>query len=162
MRSSKGAGAAFSNGTRRDGSKMAAGTLEFMSALRTGPRAPGRACKPSLFVLRAAKSFEVLSVRVRSSGNSEATTPHNRMESSDQTRSFRVLVRANTILQPLEQVIRLLRIRINGKNRDSNQLSSGIETDDCGGERVGYPSICLPRRLHTFADFLRIDLGVLR
>src|SRR5579864_3577995 len=141
---------------------MAAGTLEFMSALRTGPRAPGRACKPSLFELRAAKSFEVLSVRVRSSGNSEATTPHNRMESSDQTRSFRVLVRANTILQPLEQVIRLLRIRINGKNRDSNQLSSGIETDDCGGERVGYPSICLPRRLHTFADFLRIDLGVLR
>ena len=29
------------------------------------------------------------------------------------------------------------------------------------GERIGYPSICLPR-LHTFADFLRIDLGVLR
>ena len=29
------------------------------------------------------------------------------------------------------------------------------------GERVGYPSICLPR-LYTFADFLRIDLGVLR
>jgi hypothetical protein len=111
---------------------MAAGTLEFMSAIRTGPRAPGRARKPSVSVLRAAKSFEVLSVRVRSSGNSEATTPHNRMDSSDQTRSFRVLFRANTILQPLEQVIRLPRIRINGKNRDSNHLSSGIETDDCG------------------------------
>src|SRR5580692_6999465 len=120
---------------------MAAGTLEFMSAIRTGPRAPGRARKPSVSVLRAAKSFEVLSVRVRSSGNSEATTPHNRMDSSDQTRSFRVLFRANTILQPLEQVIRLPRIRINGKNRDSNHLSSGIETDDCG-RQSRLPLVC--------------------
>jgi|SRR5580704_6758254 hypothetical protein len=93
---------------------MAAGTLEFISAIRTGPRASGRAPKPSVFVLRSVKSFAVLSVRDRSSGNSEATIPHNRSETSDATRIFRILVRANTVLQPMDHLIYLLRIRING------------------------------------------------
>jgi hypothetical protein len=36
IRSSEGTDAAFSNGIKRDSSKMAAGTLEFRSAIRTG------------------------------------------------------------------------------------------------------------------------------
>ena len=116
MKSSEGIGAAFSNGIRGECSKVVAGTLEFMSAIRTGPRASGRACKPSVFVLPTVKSFAVLSVRDKSSGNSEATILHNRMESSDAARIFRILVRASIILQLMEQVIRLFRI-INNGNR---------------------------------------------
>ena len=86
------------------------GPPEFISQSRKGVSA--RARKPSVIVLWTVKSFEVLSVRVRSSGNSEATIPHNRRATKEVTRIFRTVVRA-TILQPL-QLIYLIRIIIKG------------------------------------------------
>lgn len=127
MRSSEGTGAAFSKGIKRDSSKMAAGTLEFRPAIRTGGRTAARACKPSVLVLRTVKSFTVLSVRERSSGNSEATMPHNRRQTSDATRIFRILVLASIDFQRLHQVIRLSPIIIN-----VNRLLDEPTSRSCG------------------------------
>ncbi len=77
MKWSNGANSIFSGETARLKSESCVGLLNFMVAFRTF-LAPSRTGATSGFALRIVKSFAVLSVRERSSGNSEAKIPHNR------------------------------------------------------------------------------------
>ena len=86
---------------------MNPGWLESISAIRKGPPAAGRIRETTVFALRIVKSFAVLSVRDRSSGNSEETMPSNTTKTSIGTSIFPILIRGDAILQPLGEVIHL-------------------------------------------------------
>jgi len=77
MKSSKGGNAAFSNGFKCEKREVGAEMLTSISGIRTCRLASGNARKTTIFALLTVKSFAVLSVRDRNSGNSAATTPHN-------------------------------------------------------------------------------------
>jgi hypothetical protein len=84
---------------------MDPGGLESISAIRKGP--PARKIRKTIvFALRTVKSFAVLSIRDRSPGNSEETTPTNRRQTSVGRRIiFPIFVRVDMILQLASQFI---------------------------------------------------------
>ena len=84
---------------------MDPGGLESISAIRKGPPAAGKIRKTIVFALRTVKSFAVLSIRDRNSGNSEETMPTSRRQTSAGRRFFPILVRLDMILQPASQLI---------------------------------------------------------
>ena len=70
------ANVSLSNGLQRKKGKSLAETFEFKAANRGGALAERWIVETEEFTLRTVKSFAVLSVRDRSSGNSAAIIPH--------------------------------------------------------------------------------------
>ena len=77
MKSSEAGNSAFSNGLRCVKRNGGAGLLKSISVVRACRLLSRRAGKTTVLVLLTVKSFEALSVRDRSSGNSPPTIPHS-------------------------------------------------------------------------------------
>ena len=105
MESSEGNNGVFSSRLRRKSIEKRVRTLESTSVIRTRRLASGRECETAVFALQTTKSFAVLSVRERSSGNSAPTMPHNRRKTNTETRTFPGLIRVDDIMQPLGELI---------------------------------------------------------
>ena len=126
MESSEGNNGVFSSRLRRKSIEEGVRTLESTSVIRTRRLASGRECETAVFALPTVKSFAVLSVRERSSGNSAATMPHNRKEIRTGTRILPILIRADAILQPLGEVIHPTQNQWEEINVREQGLSLGI------------------------------------
>jgi len=99
MKSFAGANGAFTEGCKREKGGSGAGLLENEPTLATGLLAPRRTGEAKSFVLQTAKSFDVLSVRDRSSGTSVATIPHSRSKASAGNRILPIRVFLFAILK---------------------------------------------------------------
>jgi hypothetical protein len=109
MESSEGNNGVFSSRLRRKSVEEGVRTLESTSVIRTRRLESGRECETAVFALQTVKSFAVLSVRVRSSGNSAPTMPNNRRKSNAERRIFPILIRADDIMQPIGKLIHPVR-----------------------------------------------------
>jgi hypothetical protein len=109
MESSEGNNGLFSSRLRHKSIEEGVRTLESTSVIRTRRLASGRKRETAVFALQTVKSFAVLSVRERSSGNSAPTMPHNRRRTDTETRIFPILIRADDIMQPLGELIHPVR-----------------------------------------------------
>ena len=107
MKSFEGGNAVFSNGFRCEKREVGAEMLKSISVIRTCRLTSGRARKTTIFALLTVKSFAVLSVRERSSGNSAPTMPHNRRKTSTETRILPMLARRRAIGHLVGELIHL-------------------------------------------------------
>jgi hypothetical protein len=97
MKTSEGTNSAFSNGLRCEKNKLGAGA-ELLTAIRTRLLAVRRTRGTTECALRTVKSFEVLSIRDKSSGNSPSTIAHISRHTNARARILPTLIRLLTII----------------------------------------------------------------
>jgi hypothetical protein len=110
MKRSEGTNAAFSDVLRREKSESNAGILKSFAVFGMSV-ASWRTGDTNGFTLLIVKSFAVLSVRERNSGNSELRTTHNSRVASAATNIPAKILRLGILIQPASGLIRLLHFK---------------------------------------------------
>jgi hypothetical protein len=110
MQRSEGTNSAFSDVLRREKSESNAEILKSFAVFGMSV-ASWRTGDTNGFTLLIVKSFAVLSVRERSSGNSEFRTTHNSRVASAATNIPAKILRLGILVQPVGRLILLLEIK---------------------------------------------------
>jgi hypothetical protein len=110
MKRTDGTNAGFSNAPTRENKKSSAGLLKSFSVFRTSV-ALWRRGDTNGFSRHIVKSFVVLSVRERSSGNSELIIPHSTRVANAGRSILTAILRLDIIANPLVALYSSLRLK---------------------------------------------------
>jgi hypothetical protein len=110
MRRSEGANSVFSSAPRRSKGRSCVELLKFIAAFRT-ILAVWETGQTKESALRTVKSFAALSVRERSSGNSEATIAHSSRLTNAMPSVLTVMIGRDILRHPTDEFILLSSVR---------------------------------------------------